>query len=121
MTDRPQAGWRRDYPRPAAADTIDRPGSVEDEAAMEIEGESRTLLLAWQAGDTAAGDRLFALAHDELRIVAAALLRRESSSSLSSGDLVNEAVLRLIPLERIDWRDKAHFLALSARVMPSPS
>jgi RNA polymerase sigma factor (TIGR02999 family) len=33
------------------------------------------------------------------------------------GDLVNEAVLRLIKLEQIEWTDKSHFLALSARAM----
>lgn len=65
----------------------------------------------------AEGDRLVGLVHVELGEMAAALLRRERSNSLTSGDLVNEAVLRLVRLERIDWRDKAHFLALSSRVM----
>ena len=52
-----------------------------------------------------------------MRQVSAALLRAESNSSLSTGDHVNEAVLRLIKLDQIEWADKSHFLALSARAM----
>ncbi|WP_288758681.1 ECF-type sigma factor [uncultured Brevundimonas sp.] len=114
MSARPMPRLRQSFPRGPRLASIPTMGDGDGIAGDE---DSRALLHAWQAGDAAAGDRLFALAHDELRTVAAALLRRERHSSLSSGDLVNEAVLRLIPLERIDWRDKAHFLALSARVM----
>src|SRR5690606_7668410 len=78
---------------------------------------ARGLLLAWRAGDLKARDSLFDLVYRELVQVAAALLRADRKTSLSSGDLVNEAVLRLIALDRIEWQDKAHFLALSARVM----
>ncbi len=78
---------------------------------------SKDLLTAWQAGDAGAGDRLFKLLYSELRQISAAVLRGESNASLSTGDLVNEAVLRLIQLDRIEWTDKAHFLALSARAM----
>jgi RNA polymerase sigma factor (TIGR02999 family) len=77
----------------------------------------RALLDAWQAGDASARDQLFTRVQDELRNIAAALLRRERGSSLSSGDLVNEAVLRLIRLDRMQWNDKAHFMALASRVM----
>lgn len=77
----------------------------------------RGLLAAWRAGDEVARDRLFTLLYSELRQVSAALLRSERNSSLSTGDLVNEAVMRLIQLDRIEWTDKTHFLALSARAM----
>ncbi|HPE46832.1 MAG TPA: ECF-type sigma factor [Hyphomonas sp.] len=77
----------------------------------------RGLLAAWREGDEAARDRLFTLLYSELRQVSAALLRAERNSSLSTGDLVNEAVMRLIRLERIEWNDKTHFLALAARAM----
>lgn len=75
------------------------------------------LLQAWRAGDETARDRLFAILYTELRQISAALLRAESKSSLSTGDLVNEAVLRLMRMNQIDWNDKAHFLALAARAM----
>ncbi|MDP3737631.1 MAG: ECF-type sigma factor [Hyphomonadaceae bacterium] len=78
---------------------------------------AKELLVAWRAGDLKARDTLFNLVYRELVQVAAALLRTDRKTSLSSGDLVSETVLRLIALDRIEWQDKAHFLALSARVM----
>ncbi len=79
--------------------------------------DAKQMLTAWRAGDTSSRDRLFDLLYLELRQISAALLRAENRTSLSTGDLVNEAVLRLIRLERIEWADKAHFLAISARAM----
>ena len=79
--------------------------------------ETQALLRAWRAGDMSARDALFSLLYSELRQVSAALLRAESNTSLSTGDLVNEAVIRLMQIDRIDWADKAHFLALAARAM----
>ena len=78
---------------------------------------TRVLLTAWRNGDIVARDKLFALLYVELRKVATVLLRGEGRVSLSTGDLVNEAVMRLIKLDQIDWQDKAHFMALSARMM----
>lgn len=81
------------------------------------ESDAKALLKAWQAGDMAARDQLFDLLYTELRQISAALIRNENNNSLSTGDLVNEAVLRLIQINQIDWADKTHFLALSARAM----
>lgn len=75
------------------------------------------LLEAWRSGDLTARDQLFDLLYADLRQVSAALLRAERNASLSTGDLVNEAAIRLMQLDQIDWADKAHFLALSARAM----
>ena len=75
------------------------------------------LLSAWRAGDERARNELFELLYSELRQISAALLRSERNSSLSTGDLVNEAVLRIVRLSRNDWADKSHFLALAARAM----
>ncbi|MEL6360936.1 MAG: ECF-type sigma factor [Pseudomonadota bacterium] len=79
--------------------------------------QARLLLAAWRAGDEAARDSLFDLFYDELRAISAVLLRGEGNISLSTGELVNEAVIRLVGLNRIDWQDKAHFMALAARMM----
>lgn len=81
------------------------------------ESDAKALLKAWQDGDLSARDYLFDLLYTELRQISAALIRNENNSSLSTGDLVNEAVLRLIQINKIDWADKTHFLALSARAM----
>lgn len=78
---------------------------------------SLELLRAWQAGDIAARDKLFDRLYVELRKISATLLRGEGNISLTTGDLVNEAVMRVINSEPIEFNDKAHFLALSARTM----
>ena len=78
---------------------------------------STILLAEWRAGDDAARDQLVSLLHPELSQIAAAQLRREQNSSLSTGDLINDAVLRLIRLGQISINDRAHFLALSSRLM----
>jgi RNA polymerase sigma factor (TIGR02999 family) len=75
------------------------------------------LLAAWRGGDTAARDSLIALLHPELRTIASAQLRRERHVSFSSGDLVNDAVLKLVQAGSIDLADRAHMLALAARLM----
>lgn len=88
-----------------------------DQAKNSNNCSAKALLDKWRSGDEAARDELFSQLYSELRRISASLLNREGGASLSTGDLVNEAVLRLIDLERIEWQDKAHFLALSARMM----
>ncbi|MEM9570739.1 MAG: ECF-type sigma factor [Pseudomonadota bacterium] len=75
------------------------------------------LLVDWRGGDDGARDQLFEILYSELRQISAALLRGERNSSLSTGDLVNEAVLRIVHMSSVDWADKSHFLALAARAM----
>lgn len=45
------------------------------------------------------------------------MLRREAGTSLSSGDLLQECMLRLVKLDRILWQNRAHFLALASCMM----
>ncbi|MFQ3665659.1 MAG: ECF-type sigma factor [Sphingomonadaceae bacterium] len=75
------------------------------------------LIGRWRAGDLAARDILIERLHPELRAIASAQLRRERYASFSSGDLVNDAVLRLVNLGRIQLADRAHLVALAARLM----
>lgn len=77
----------------------------------------KTLLDAWRAGDVKARDRLFDLVYHELRRLSASILKGEGHISLSTGDLVNECVIRLVGLKQIEWQDKAHFMAIVARMM----
>lgn len=53
----------------------------------------------------------------ELRVIAAARLRSEHASSLSTGDLVNEAIVRLSAITQIEWKDRPHLLAMSSTLM----
>jgi len=75
------------------------------------------LLKAWRDGSNAARDQLFEKLYRELQLLSAALLRNEGRVSLSTGDLVNDAALRIIGLNQIDWQNKAHFMALASRMM----
>ena len=76
------------------------------------------LLLAWGSGDRAALDDLVPIIHEELRRLARHQMRGERDNhTLQTTALVNEAFLRLVDLRRIRWQDRAHFLALSARLM----
>lgn len=75
------------------------------------------LMKEWQSGDTASGDALLKSIHRELEAIAAAKLSQELHSSLSTGDLINEAVIRLSRLNRIEFQDRAHILALASRIM----
>lgn len=76
------------------------------------------LLTAWSGGDRRALDRLMPVLYDELRRIARQYLGREpAAATLESAALVNEAYLRLVELKRIEWQDRAHVLAVSARMM----
>ena len=58
------------------------------------------------------------LVHRELRRIAQRCMAGESPGhTLQATALVNEAYLRLVDAKDVDWRDRAHFFSLSARVM----
>ena len=76
------------------------------------------LLLAWGRGERTAFDRLVPLVTHELHQLARRYLRDERRGhTLQPTALVNEAYLRLIELDRIQWQDRAHFFAMAARTM----
>lgn len=84
---------------------------------MSVESVTGVLLRQWRGGETTARDRLIGRLYPELAEIAAARLRRERDSSLSTGDLINDTVLRLIQAERMDLTDRSHFVALASRMM----
>ena len=76
------------------------------------------LLLAWGKGEPAAFDRLVPLVNHELHRLAGKYLAHERRGhTLQPTALVNEAYLRLIELNRMQWQDRAHFFAMAARTM----
>jgi len=78
------------------------------------------LLRAWSEGDQAALAKLTPLIDAELRRIAGRCLERgRPDSGLETTALINEAYARLINLKQAGWRDRAHFFAVSARVMRS--
>ena len=76
------------------------------------------LLRAWSQGDGSALDRLMPLVYDELHGLAQRYMRQERPDhALQATSLVNEAYLRLIDVNRIEFRSRTHFLALAAQMM----
>jgi len=81
------------------------------------EPNTNGLLDRWQGGDDGARSRLISRLYPELAQIAAARLRRESDPSLSTGDLINDAVVRLIQADPIGFADRAHVIASASRMM----
>ena len=76
------------------------------------------LLKAWAAGDAAALDRLTPLVYDELHRMARRYMRNErAGKTLQTTALVNEAYIRLVDVNNVNWSDRVHFFAVSAQMM----
>ena len=76
------------------------------------------LLAAWKGGEEEALVQLMPLVYSRLKSIAGHLLRRERSDhTLETSALVHEAYVRLADLESIGWKHRAHFYAMSARIM----
>lgn len=84
----------------------------------EPPAEVTQLLIAWGAGDGAAGERLLPMVYEELHRQAARAMRREAGEhTLQATALVHEAYLRLVDQHRIEWRNRAQFMGVAAEVM----
>jgi RNA polymerase sigma factor (TIGR02999 family) len=80
--------------------------------------EVTQMLVDWRNGDKQALDRLMPLVYGELRRIASRYMRREREShTLQTTALVNEAYLRMVGKNNVDWQNRAHFFAVAAQVM----
>jgi RNA polymerase sigma-70 factor (ECF subfamily) len=76
------------------------------------------LLRAWSGGDTSALERLTPIVYAQLhRLARRYMMNERPGHSLQTTALVNEAYMRLVGYERIEWQNRAHFFAVSAQVM----
>lgn len=84
-----------------------------------MDGEPKTaeLLAEWRGGAINARNALIARLHPELSVIAAARLRAERGSSLSTGDLINESIMRIAATDGLSLTDRTHMLALASRIM----
>jgi RNA polymerase sigma factor (TIGR02999 family) len=84
-----------------------------------LNGETTTaqLLVEWRGGAVDARNALIARLHPELSVIAAARLRADRGSSLSTGDLINEAVVKFVAADELSVLDRNHMLALASRIM----
>jgi len=80
--------------------------------------EITTLLRAWRGGDPQALERLTPMVYDHLRQLARQYVRKERAGARGEAtSLVHDAYLRLVNARTVDWRDRAHFFAVSANIM----
>jgi RNA polymerase sigma-70 factor, ECF subfamily len=76
------------------------------------------LLVAWREGNNSALDQLVPLVDAKLRQLARRYLGRERPGHvLQTTALVNEAFIRLMNWRDVSWKNRAHFLAMAARLM----
>jgi RNA polymerase sigma-70 factor, ECF subfamily len=76
------------------------------------------LLAQWRDGDERAFAELSALMYEELRQLAQRHLRRERSDhTIQRTALVNEAFVRLVGQQSVDWQSRAHFIGLASKLM----
>src|SRR4051812_7692922 len=81
--------------------------------ATEVTG----LLKRWRQGDESALNDLLPLVYQELRRIARIYLRSQPGHTLQPTALVNEAWVKLFQNAEPEFTDRAHFLAVMARVM----
>jgi RNA polymerase sigma factor (TIGR02999 family) len=85
---------------------------------MPEPSEITQLLLQLSVGRREALDRLMPMVYAELRSMAHRHLRGERPGhTLNTTALVHEAYLKLVNVQQVQWRDRAHFFAMAARLM----
>ncbi len=76
------------------------------------------LLRAWGEGDDQALEKLTPLVYEHLDHLAHYYMARERVGHvLQDTALINETYLRLVKLREVDWKDRAHFYVVCARLM----
>lgn len=89
-----------------------------DQAVTSDAADITHLLLDWRGGDAAALDALMPIVYAELRRIAHIYMRRQREGhSLQTTALVNEAYLKLIDSDRVNWQDRNHFFAICSQLM----
>jgi RNA polymerase sigma-70 factor, ECF subfamily len=92
--------------------------AASEQAADSARQSITDLLLQVRQGTPDAMDRLFPLVYGQLRRIAHRQLQGERPGhTLGTTGLVHETYLKLVDQTRVEWRDRGHFFALSARAM----
>jgi RNA polymerase sigma factor (TIGR02999 family) len=85
---------------------------------MPATQEITRILKEWDSGQADAAARLMPLVYEELRSLARNHLARERADhTLQPTALIHEAYLRLAGGAPMDWKDRAHFYGVAARLM----
>jgi RNA polymerase sigma factor (TIGR02999 family) len=87
--------------------------------AVKVHSDEITrLLLEMREGNPEAAPNLIPLVYEQLRRTARSLLRNERGDhTLQPTALVNDALMRLIGKECLEWQSRAQFFAVSSKIM----
>ena len=81
-------------------------------------GQITSLLKDWVNGDSAAREQLIPHVYRELHRLAHYYRRNAGGGeTLQTTALVNEAYLRMVKLDDVNWQDRVHFFAVSSQLM----
>lgn len=76
------------------------------------------LLIDWSEGNPEALNQLFPFVERELHRLARIQMRKlRPGNTLQTTALINEAYIRLIDQNRVQWQNRAHFFAIAAGMM----
>jgi RNA polymerase sigma-70 factor, ECF subfamily len=90
-----------------------QPGPEDDQTS-----ETTQLLRAWADGDSGALEQLTPRVYRTLRRIAGFQMQNErAGNSMQATALVHEAYLQLIDVDNVSWQHRAHFFAVSAKIM----
>jgi RNA polymerase sigma-70 factor (ECF subfamily) len=114
------SGYRKAEPKPVTArafisDMIGSRSTMEEASQRDI----TRLLQDWRKGDQGALEQLVPLIGRDLRRIANQRLGRagQADASLTATSLVQEAYIRLLGDQKVDWQGRAHFFALCAEII----
>ena len=105
--------------RDLTSDMNELPTETSDsEEPLPSPGEVTQLLIEWNEGDGSALDRLLPIVYAELHRVAGNYLRRERPGhTLQATALINEAYLRLVGAQNVQWENREQFFGIAANLM----
>ena len=85
---------------------------------MQDGGQITQLLNDWGDGSQAAADKLMPMVYEELRRQASRMLRKERPNhTLQTTALINEAYLKLVGQNDVEWQNRSHFFAIASVAM----
>ena len=88
---------------------------MEDSVELDSKGLA-PLLERWSKGEKEAYDQLLTHLYGDIHAIAVRHLHRERYLTIRPTALVHEVYVRLSALHQMQWQDRAHFLAMAARV-----
>ena len=80
--------------------------------------EVTQLLIEWSNGNQAALEKLMPLVYEELhRLAHHYMVRERPGHTLQTSGLVNEAYLKLVDQNQVQWQNRSHFFGIAAQLM----